>query len=282
MLAAMLAPSGSRLRFILQMLALTIITGFALINLRSANVAQPVLGNIWIGEFYGRIEAVENISARDLYRLRLATGPKSGLPPFVRVNLSPHQYAEAFQPGSVVRLRAISLMGSLIFVIYGVLIESVPIMVTNAAIAVLNVWFLRAELGGKRNLGATVVAADDPFLIDFLRYHLPDIHRFQPSFELPAGEPGMLALLLMRDGLPAGALVGSVDGGELRVGLDYVTKPYRDSQLSQWLYGTGSVVLRKLGVERVSSEPGTEPHSSYLARNGFTKVGERFERVLPR
>ena len=183
---------------------------------------------------------------------------------------------------SVVRLRAISLIGSLIFVLYGVLSESVPIMVTNVAIAMLNVWFLRAELGGKRNLGATVVAADDPFLVDFLRYHLPDIHRFQPEFELPTGETELLALLLMRDGLPAGALVGSLEDGELRVQLDYVTKPYRDSQLSQWLYGKGSAVLRRLGVERVSSAPGTEPHSSHLARNGFTKVGDRFQRVLQR
>jgi len=183
---------------------------------------------------------------------------------------------------SVVRLRAISLVGSLTFVVYGVLIDSVPIVVTNAAIAVLNVWFLRTELGGKRHLGATVVAADDPFLIDFLRYHLPDIHRFQPEFELPTAEPALLAMLLMRDGLPAGALVGSLHDGELHVRLDYVTKPYRDSQLSQWLYGPGSGVLRRLGVERVSSEPGTEPHSSYLVRNGFTNVAGRFERVLRR
>ena len=183
---------------------------------------------------------------------------------------------------SVVRLRAISLVGSLTFVVYGVLIDSVPIVATNSAIAALNVWFLRAELGGKRHLAATIVPVDDPFLVDFLRYHLPDIHRFQPAFEVPAAEPGLLAMLLMRDGLPAGALIGAIDDGELRVRLDYVTKSYRDSQLSQWLYGRGSGVLRKLGVERVSSEPGTEPHSSYLARNGFTRVAGRFERVLQR
>ncbi len=183
---------------------------------------------------------------------------------------------------SVVRLRAISLLGSLTFVAYGILIESVPIVATNAAIAALNVWFLRAELGGKRHLGATVVPADDPFLVDFLRYHMPDIHRFQPEFELPAAEPSLLAMLLMRDGLPAGALMGTLVDGELDVRLDYVTKPYRDSQLSQWLYGRGSGVLRKMGVERVSSEPGTEPHSSYLARNGFVKVAGRFERALSR
>jgi hypothetical protein len=183
---------------------------------------------------------------------------------------------------SVVRLRAISLVGSITFVVYGALIGSVPIIATNVAIAALNVWFLRAELGGKRHLGAIEVAADAPFLVDFLRYHLDDIHRFQPTFQPPTADDDVIALLLMRDGLPAGALLGELDGEELKVRLDYVTKQYRDSQLSTWLYGKGSGVLRRLGVATVSSEPGTEPHRTYLARSGFAKVGDRYQLVLPR
>lgn len=183
---------------------------------------------------------------------------------------------------SVVRLRVISLVGSLAFVVYGLQLPSPPIVVTNLAIMGLNLWFLRLELGGKRSLGATVVPADDPFLVDFLRYHLTDIHRFQPSFEL-TGPPAELqvALLLMRDGLPAGALIGRVHDDELRVALDYVTKPYRDSQISTWLYGKGAGVFRRLGVHRITTEPGTEPHSTYLARCGFRRVGDRYELTLP-
>jgi hypothetical protein len=183
---------------------------------------------------------------------------------------------------SVVRLRTISLVGSVAFVVYGVLIESVPIIITNAAIACLNVWFLRAELGGKRHLGATPVSPHEPFLVDFLTHHLNDIHRFQPTFELPGPNDDLLALLLMRDGLPAGALLGQLRGNELVVHLDYVTKPYRDSQLSTWLYGKGSGTLRRLGVERVSSSPGTDSHTAYLAKSGFKKLGDRYELTLPR
>jgi hypothetical protein len=46
---------------------------------------------------------------------------------------------------SVVRLRFISFLGAVTFVVYGLLIESAPIVVTNAAIIVINVWFLRKE-----------------------------------------------------------------------------------------------------------------------------------------
>ena len=182
---------------------------------------------------------------------------------------------------SVVRLRAISLVGSVAFVVYGAMISSVPIMATNVAIAALNLWFLRRELGGKRNLGALVVPVDDPFLVDFLSYHLGDIHRFQPDFRIDATDSS-LALLLMRDGFPAGALIGTQADDELVVQLDHVIKPYRDSQISSWLYGRGSSVFRRLGIERISTAVGTDAHNQYLTRNGFVRAGDRYVLSLER
>ena len=175
---------------------------------------------------------------------------------------------------SVVRLRLISLAGSVVFVVYAVLIESVPIVITNVAIACLNLWFLRNELGGRRDLGAIPVPVDSPYLSDFLRFHLTDIRRFQPDFEVPEASDDLVALLLMRDGLPAGALIGRQQGSDLHVLLDHVTKPYRDSQISTWLYGKGSVVFRKLGIDRLVSAPGSDAHRPYLERMGFTRSGE--------
>ena len=177
---------------------------------------------------------------------------------------------------SVVRLRMISLVGSVAFVVYGVLIDSAPIVLTNIAIAIINVWFLRNELGGHRTLGATEVPVDAPFLVDFLQYHLADIRRFQPSFEIPRPGDDLVAMLLMRDGLPAGAWIGRHDGSDMHVLLDHVTKPYRDSQLSTWLYGKGAGVFRRLGVARLVTAPGAEAHRTYLERMGFRRDGDRY------
>lgn len=179
---------------------------------------------------------------------------------------------------SVVRLRTISLAGSVAFVVYGVLISSVPILLTNAAIAVLNVWFLRAELGNGRDLGASIIDVRSPFLVDFVAFHLPDIHRFQPGFEMPAGDE--FALLLTRDGLPAGAVIGRQTGVQLDVDLDYVMSAYRDSRLGKWIYGPGSKVFRANGIERLASRPGNELHRTYLERVGFVRDGDRYVRDL--
>jgi hypothetical protein len=168
---------------------------------------------------------------------------------------------------SVVRLRLISLAGSITFTIYGLLIGSVPIVITNTSIACLNVWFLSRELGGRRDLGAVVVPADSPFLADFLANHARDIRVFQPEYE-PGHVPDV-AIVLTRDGLPAGVVLGDRHDDCLDITLDYVLRAYRDSRLGDWLFGAGAGVLRDAGFERVTTPGGNETHRNYLARVGF-------------
>ena len=173
---------------------------------------------------------------------------------------------------SVVRLRMVSLCGSIIFLVYGALIESVPIMITNGSIAVINVWFLRKEFasGGPhgRDLGVSRIRPDSPFLADFVAFHIADIHRFQPDFRLPAGND-IVTWLLNRDGLPAGLLIGRRQGSTLTIDLDYVLGPYRDSRLGRWLYGPGVDVFRADGITALRSAGTTDTHRKYLERVGF-------------
>ena len=173
---------------------------------------------------------------------------------------------------SVVRLRIISLLGAITFVVYGSLIESIPIVLANAIIAGINVWFLRKEFasGGThgRDLGVSHIQADSPFLADFVDFHLADIHRYQPDFRLPTGDE-VVTLLLNRDGLPAGLLIGRRSGSTLTVDLDYVLEPYRDSRLGRWVYGPGAEVFRADGLTELRSSGDTDIHRKYLERVGF-------------
>lgn len=167
---------------------------------------------------------------------------------------------------SVVKLRFISLAGSIAYVIYGLMLPAIPVVLANAIIAVLNVWYLTKEFSSDKKLGAVPIAVDAPFLADFLGAREDDLRKFQPAFTL-AGKDS--AWLLTRDGLPAGVLIGRHEGNDLRVDLDYVTPAYRDSQLGRWLYGPGSKVLRRAGIRRLLTEPGTPEHRRYLDSMGF-------------
>lgn len=178
---------------------------------------------------------------------------------------------------SLLRLRMISLAGSLTFLTYGLLIESVPIVLTNIAITFLNLRFLTREFRGPRDLGAVVVPPESPFLRDFLHHHAADIRQFQPDVDLD--EPTGFALMPTRDGLPAGVVLGTRDDTHVTIHLDYVLPAHRDSRLGNWLYGPGATVFRRAGVETITSAGGSDTHRGYLRRVGFTR-GARDEWVL--
>jgi hypothetical protein len=179
----------------------------------------------------------------------------------------------SFAMKSVVRLRVVSLVGCVVFVTYGALLGSIPIILTNAAAGVLHLWFLRREFGQQRDLGAVPIAADAPFLLDFLASHRADIARFHPGFDKP--EPGDFVRLLVRDGLPAGAFVATPDGAILRLRLDYVMHAFRDSRIGSWLYGAGADVFTRAGFTTIVAEPESEAVRHYLVRSGFTEQGGR-------
>lgn len=172
---------------------------------------------------------------------------------------------------SVLRLRTISLLGSIAYVVYGVLLAAWPIVIANGIIACLNIWNIYRELTSKKGLGVSPIATDAPYLADFLGAHKADIDRFQPGI---APEPGDRAWLFLRDGLPVGALLGTVDGPEFRVKLDYVRPPYRDSKLGAWLFGEGFGKLGLSGIRRIAANPGTAEHRRYLLGLGFTDSGD--------
>jgi hypothetical protein len=176
---------------------------------------------------------------------------------------------------SVVRFRFVSLLGSITFMVYAALIESPPLIVTNLAIAAINIWFLHKELGLRRDLGASLIAVDSPFLQDFIDFHMADIRSFQPDASMPPSSA--FCVLLTRDGLPAGAIIGSRHGDELDITLDYVMRAYRDSRLGRWVFGEGAKVFRDAGITRLTSDAGGAMHQAYLAGAGFVRHGDRYQ-----
>lgn len=183
----------------------------------------------------------------------------------------------SFAMSSIVKIRTISLVGSVFYVIYGALIGSFPIILANATIVVFHCVALYKEFGSKAELGATPIAPDAPFLVDFLHSHLDDIRRSQPEYEQRESDT---AFVLMREGMPAGAVLGTREGDRLHLNLDYVLPAYRDSQLGKWIYGSRTSPLPAHGIRRVSASPTTDVHHSYLRHVGFEPRGELLAKSL--
>ena len=180
---------------------------------------------------------------------------------------------------SVLKLRVVNLVGAVVFSTYGLLIGSLPVVLTNGAITLINITHLVKiwrQRSAETYFEIVRVPTDSPLLHRFVEFHADDIAEFQPEF---AGiRDDHLAWMVLRHAVPVGAVLAARTGeDEAHLELDYVVAPHRDFTPGSVLFGD-SRALRAAGLARVTSAPGSPTHRRYLERMGFRHDDQRWVR----
>jgi hypothetical protein len=169
---------------------------------------------------------------------------------------------------SIVRLRIINCAGAALFSLYGFLIGAYPVGVLNLMTASINIVQL-IRLSRRREIFRILeIAPESPYLAYFLEVLAEDIRRFFPRFDPSPKEYGMV-LLVLRDLIPAGVLLGTVRGETLEIHLDYVVPQYRDLKVGRFLFVDEADYFRRRGIREIVSPADTPEHAKYLARIGY-------------
>lgn len=177
---------------------------------------------------------------------------------------------------SIVRLRWVNLAGAACFTAYGILIGAYPVAALNSVIVVINVYFLAKARRTVEAFSVVEMPPDAPYLLEFLRFHDADIHRFQPGFAFDPGAPQRV-LVVLRDLVPAGVLILAPHAdGSAEVRLDFVSPAYRDFRVGRYLFHERPDVFRSLGIARLETDGGNPDHERYLERIGFRPGGGRY------
>lgn len=169
---------------------------------------------------------------------------------------------------SVVKLRIINALGSLISGIYALLVGAVPLMLMNGCLVVINVFNLVKLLKSEQDYDLLRSDEKDASVQYFLSRYMEDIQSFFPDF--PA--QGVLldtVYLVYCQGSLAGILMGRTpEEGKLDVYLDYTTPAYRDCSAGRYLYAR----LAVQGVKQLRyARKNTPAHEAYLSKMGFTQ-----------
>lgn len=181
----------------------------------------------------------------------------------------------SFLMASVVRLRIINSVGCVVSVVYGLLIHAYPTVIMNAALLLINIFFLlRMSREKSAEYHADRAEPDDEFLHHFLTAHGEDIRKYFPAFD-GAADCGYIRFSYCGD-TAAGLVMGSLDGGVLDLKLDYTTPEYRDLSVGSWLYGS----LAAEGIRKVTVAVPTQDHEKYMQKMGFEKDGEAWVKTL--
>jgi len=180
----------------------------------------------------------------------------------------------------ILRLRVISLMGSTAFLIYGLLIGSIPIVITNVVIMGINTTFLWRATRVTERFSLLEVRPDSLYLEEFLQFHHEDILVHQPDWNGVLSDSNLTALVL-RDMQPAMAIVGNVRNGAMELRLDYAIPRFRDYRMGRFLYDSNAGFFLDKKITAIWASGQTESHAKYLRKMGFseTETG-RYQRSL--
>ncbi|MHB8962196.1 MAG: hypothetical protein ACYC5K_03500 [Saccharofermentanales bacterium] len=170
---------------------------------------------------------------------------------------------------SIIKLRWINLVGSLVFSVYGFLIGALPVGFMNLGIVVINIYYLIRIYGAKELFQIMPVEKDSVYLKYFLEFYDSEIKKFFDEYD-NAVQSGLSGFFILRNMVPAGLFIARrADGQTLEVGLDFVTPEYRDFKIGRYLFEERRDYFLDLGVSRLTATSTNIRHSRYLVKMGF-------------
>lgn len=172
-------------------------------------------------------------------------------------------------------LRIINTIGSAFFTVYGIFIVAAPVVVLNAFIVVINIFFL-IKMRTTRDRFDLIerTIQQSPYVELFLQFYKDDIARFQPDFAPKPGEDWM-ADLVLRDMKPVSLIVyRRLDAATLEIGLDYAVPSYRDYQSARYYFDRIAERLSGGGSLTLLQRARMPAHQAYLKRLGFEEAPE--------
>ena len=185
----------------------------------------------------------------------------------------------SFLMTSVFKLRIVNSVGSIIFMVYALIIHSYPTAIMNFCLVIINIHFLYKIMRTQHKYDLINLNRDDAYLVYLLRKQKGDIEKFFPTIDIEGiirnEEVNRVYYITCHDA-PAGITIGIKKDDALNLVLDYSFPEYRDFSIGNYLISN----IKKEGINKLVYDGSTEHHMKYLNKMGFKPVGGIFIKEL--
>ena len=176
---------------------------------------------------------------------------------------------------SVMKLRIINTVGSVIFTIYAFIIRSYPTALMNLCLVLINLHFLWKMSRTDKEYEIIKTDENDILLNHLLDYYRNDILKCFPGISYDMKKADQIYVVLCQ-GKPVGMTLGNLDGDTLELMLDYSIPEFRDFSIGAYLLSN----LKKEGIKKVVYRGPDENHLNYLKRLGFVYTDGTYVKQL--
>ena len=176
---------------------------------------------------------------------------------------------------SVVKLRIINTIGSVIFTIYAFIIKSYPTALMNFCLVLINLHFLWKMSKSDRVYEVVECDRNDILLKYLLNHYHDDIDKIFPGLDYDLKNVDR-AYVVLCQAKPVGIMLADVQGDTMEIKLDYSIPEYRDFSIGSFLFD----YLAKRDIRKVIYKGPDENHIAYLNNQGFVKQGDQYIKEL--
>lgn len=181
----------------------------------------------------------------------------------------------SFLMASVIKLRIINTIGSLICVIYSLIIAAYPTALMNACLVAINIYYLIQYMHNTTTYTIVKSTIDDSSVKYFIRLNHDDLITYFPNIDtLAIKDP--VVLTIMNKNEMVGLFIGHQDGSTMDMDVDYTTKTYRDTSVGKQLYA----YLQQQGYHELVYQGNVSKHVDYLKSMGFTHCDDGYIKTL--
>ncbi len=194
--------------------------------------------------------------------------------------------ASAFLAASLVvsnafKFRWYSLGGQVTFIIYGFMINAMPVVIANGILLVINIIQMVRLYQIQEAFDLVQISTHDELISCFIRRNKKEIESYFPEFA--ESNSGDKAFVTLRDLTVANLFIFRMKGeGEANVLINYTIPKYRDYKVGKFIFGQEKEKLLTQGVKKISYDKVSHAgHAKFLTLLGFTKLPDgKYERQL--
>ncbi len=177
---------------------------------------------------------------------------------------------------SVVKLRIVNTVGSLIFMIYALIIKSYPTAIMNFFLVLINLHFLyRLNKKDEKEFSLVEVNKNDSLLKYLLNTYHDDIMQYYPECDTALDKMNK-GYVIVCQGKPVGITLGVLEDNNFDIVIDYTTTEFRDFSIGHFLFDR----LNKNEIKTITFKYPIDKHEDYIRNMNFQKENDYYIKHL--
>lgn len=172
-----------------------------------------------------------------------------------------------------IKFRWLNTAGNIAFIIYGIFLNAAPVILTNALLLSINLFFLY-RIYNRIERFELLEFSNGGIMIDrFLAFYQQDIASYFPDFKREQLE-GKINFVVLRDLVIANIFSAAVsDNGIAIINLNYTVPKFRDYKVGPFIFDKEKQSLIIKGIQKVMYTSVANPrHEKFLKVTGFKKM----------